>query len=109
FEIAQPKVFAEAVTGHGFDPAVFAVGSRVVGCAIDEVIQACQYTEGAGQPVITQAVRFVMDVPMPPDAVPHVGFRPIVDRQPVVNKTPLRRGAAVAAAAEGGSPGAGLA
>src|SRR5690606_37146249 len=55
FQVTQPKVFAKAVPGHSFDPAVFAVGSRVVDCTVDEVVQTCQYTQGAGQPVIAQA------------------------------------------------------
>jgi hypothetical protein len=35
-----------------------------VDCSIDEVIQACQHAQSAGQPVITQVIRFVVDIAM---------------------------------------------
>ncbi len=74
FEVTQPEVLAEAVTGHGFNPAVFAVGIGVVNCPVDEVIQACQYAQGAGQPVIARAVRLVIDIAMLTNTVPRHYF-----------------------------------
>ncbi len=105
--VRQPEVFAKAIAGDGFDATVFTVGIGVVYRAVDEIVQARQHTQGARQPVIAVGVRRVIHIPMPPDAVPHVGFRPVMERQPVINETPLGRGAAVLAKCAGFTPGAG--
>ena len=107
--VRQPEAFAKTVTGDRFDAAVFTVGIGVVDCTVDEVVQARQHAQRARQPVIARAVGRVVHVPVLPDAVPHISFRPVVDWQPVINKTPLGRGAAVLAKRAGFASGAGVA
>lgn len=72
--IRQPEVFPEAVACHGFDAAVFAVGIGIVYCAVDEIVEARQHAQRAGQPVVAVGVRLMVDVPMLPDAVPHISL-----------------------------------
>lgn len=84
FEIAEPEVFPETVTGDGFDAAVFTVGIGIVYRAVDEVVQACEDAQRTGQPVVAVGICLVIDVPMLLDAIPHNHLRPVVNGQPVI-------------------------
>ncbi len=95
FEITEPEVFAEAVTCYCFNAAEFAVGFRVMGYAIDQVVHTRQHAAGTRQASISEPVGIMVQPTVPVDAAPHVRFAPLVNGQPVQYQAVFRRGGTV--------------